>query len=53
MDFICISVKIGTYYCDGTDGQYLIVLPDKGIVITAFGHQSDMKPITEYFRELL
>lgn len=45
--------KNGSYYCDGTDGQYLIVLPKKRIVITTFGHQSDMKPITECLRELL
>ena len=48
--YIC---KNGNYYCDGTDGQYLIILPHKGIVITTFGYQSDMKPITECFRELL
>jgi CubicO group peptidase (beta-lactamase class C family) len=48
--YIC---KNGTYYCDGTDGQYLIVLPGKGMVITTFGHQSDMRPITECLRELL
>lgn len=45
--------KNGTYYCDGTDGQYLIVLPNNGTVITTFGHQPDMKPITECLRELL
>ena len=48
--YIC---KNGNYYIDGTDGQYLIVLRDKGILITTIGHQSDMKPITECFRELL
>jgi CubicO group peptidase (beta-lactamase class C family) len=45
--------KDGNYYCDGTDGQYLIVLPKHHIGITTFGHQSDMKPITECFRHLL
>jgi len=45
--------KDGSYYCDGTDGQYLIVLPKSGTLITTFGHQSDMKPITECFRFLL
>lgn len=50
----CLWVcKNGIYYCDGTDGQYMIVLPDKGIAVTTFGHQSDMKPITECLRELL
>lgn len=48
--YICEN---GNYYIDGTDGQYIIVLKDKGILITTFGHQSDMKPITECFRELL
>ena len=48
--YIC---KNGSYYIDGTDGQYLIVLPKPGILITTFGHQSDMKPITECFRDLL
>ena len=48
--YIC---KNGSFYCDGTDGQYLIVVKDKGILITTFGHQSDMKPITECMRELL
>jgi len=48
--YIC---KNGNYYVDGTDGQYLIVIPEKEILITTFGHQSDMKPITECFRELL
>jgi CubicO group peptidase (beta-lactamase class C family) len=48
--YIC---KNGNYYIDGTDGQYLIVLKDKGILITTFGHQSDMKPITECFKELI
>jgi CubicO group peptidase (beta-lactamase class C family) len=45
--------KDGNYYCDGTDGQYMIVLPKRNIVITTFGHQGDMKPITECFRNLV
>jgi CubicO group peptidase (beta-lactamase class C family) len=45
--------KDGSYYCDGTDGQYFIVLPKSGIVITTFGHQPDMKPITRCFTQLL
>jgi CubicO group peptidase (beta-lactamase class C family) len=48
--YICEN---GSYYVDGTDGQYIIVIKDKGLLITTFGHQSDMKPITECFRELL
>lgn len=45
--------KDGRYYCDGTDGQYFIVLPNSGIVITTYGHQSDMKPITQCLTGLL
>jgi len=48
--YICEN---GNYYIDGTDGQYIIVLKKKGILITTFGHQSDMKPITKCFKELL
>lgn len=44
--------KDGSYYCDGTEGQYLIVLPKTGIVISTFGYQDDMKPITECLRIL-
>lgn len=45
--------KSGNYYCDGTDGQYLIVIPDKACVISTLGAQADMKPITECFRVLI
>lgn len=45
--------KDGRYYCDGTDGQYFIILPNSGIVITTYGHQSDMKPITQCLTALL
>lgn len=48
--YIC---KNGSYYIDGTEGQYLIVIPEKDLLITTFGHQPDMKPITECFRELV
>jgi hypothetical protein len=43
----------GNYYVDATDGQYIIVIKDKGILIATFGRQSDVKPITECFRGLL
>jgi len=43
----------GRYYCDGTDGQYLIVVPDSGLVIATTGAQSDMKPITRCMKPLL
>lgn len=45
--------KDGNYYVDGTDGQYIIILPKNDLCIITFGHQSDMKPITECFRHLL
>ena len=38
--------KDGIAYCDGTDGQYLIIVPQKQMVIVTTGHQSNMKPIT-------
>jgi hypothetical protein len=37
----------GNYYCDGTDGQYLIIIPKKDVVITALGFQSDTAPVSE------
>jgi CubicO group peptidase (beta-lactamase class C family) len=37
----------GTYYCDGTNGQYLIVVPRRGLTISTTGDQPDMKPITK------
>lgn len=36
----------GAFYCDGTNGQYLIVIPKIGMAITTTGDQPDMKPIT-------
>jgi CubicO group peptidase (beta-lactamase class C family) len=36
----------GNYYCDGSEGQYLIVIPAKGLVITMTGHQVDTEPIS-------
>ena len=43
----------GDYYCDGTDGQYLIVVPRKGLAITTLGEQPDMKPITRCMDQLV
>lgn len=43
----------GSYYCDGTNGQYLIVVPDRDLIITTLGDQADMKPITRAMRPLL
>lgn len=45
--------KDGSCYVDGTDGQYLIVIPRKKIVITTIADQKDMKPITRCFDHLL
>ena len=47
--YIC---KNGSFYIDGTNGQYIIVIPQKGILVTTMGHQPDMKPITECLRVL-
>lgn len=47
--YIC---KNGNYYIDGTNGQYIIVIPRNNILITTMGHQPDMKPITECLRIL-
>ncbi|MCL6003129.1 MAG: beta-lactamase family protein [Candidatus Thermoplasmatota archaeon] len=43
----------GTYFADGTNGQYLIVIPEKHTVITTLGNQEDMTPITECMRPFL
>ena len=36
----------GNYYCDGTDGQYIIIIPKNNIVIAATGYQSDTEPVS-------
>lgn len=43
----------GNYYCDGTDGQYIIIIPKNNIVIAATGFQSDTEPVSRilgYFK---
>ncbi len=45
--------KDGIAYCDGTDGQYLIIVPQKNMVIVTTGHQSNMKPITKCLEEII
>lgn len=43
----------GNYYCDGTDGQYIIIIPSNRIVIAATGYQSDTEPVSKilgYFK---
>lgn len=36
----------GTYYCDGTNSQYLIVIPSKRLVISTTGLQKDSEPVS-------
>lgn len=36
----------GNYFCDGSDAQYLIMLPKKDTVITTLGHQPDAEPVS-------
>lgn len=43
----------GIAYCDGTDGQYIIIIPDKQRIIVTTGHQSNMKPITICLKDLI
>lgn len=38
------------YFCDGTDGQLLIVSPKDQMVITILSHQKDMNPIYDAIR---
>ena len=45
--------KDGVYYCDGTDGQYLVVVPAADMAIVTTGSQPDMKPITRCMVPLL
>lgn len=43
----------GNYYCDGTNGQYIIIIPSNRIVISATGYQSDTEPVSRilgYFK---
>lgn len=41
----------GNYYCDGTDGQYLICIPRRGVVITTLGFQPDTEPVSQCLGE--
>lgn len=38
------------YFCDGTDGQLLIVSPQDNMAITILSHQKDMNPLYEAVR---
>jgi Beta-lactamase class C and other penicillin binding proteins len=44
--------KNGIYYHDGSDGQYLITIPNKKMVITITAKEQNMNLITECIREL-
>ena len=41
------------YFCDGTDGQLLIVDPSKKMVVTILSHQHDMNPLYEILRHYI
>lgn len=45
---LCLWIcEDGTYYCDGTDGQYLIVFPSRKAVATLLASQPDTVPISD------
>jgi CubicO group peptidase (beta-lactamase class C family) len=43
----------GTYYCDGSGGQFVIVLPGKRMVISAFTEEGDTLSVSRCLRPLL
>lgn len=45
--------KDGNYFCYGTDGQYVVVSPEKDMVISTLSDQIDMTSISECVSELL
>uniref|UniRef100_Q07U52 Beta-lactamase n=1 Tax=Rhodopseudomonas palustris (strain BisA53) TaxID=316055 RepID=Q07U52_RHOP5 len=45
---LCLWItEDGNFYCDGTNGQYLIVLPRRGVVVTVVGNQEDTVPVSD------
>ena len=40
------------YYHDGSNGQYMIIAPEKNMVITTTAKENNMKPITKCMEEL-
>lgn len=48
--YIC---KDGSYFIDGTGGQYIIVIPQRKLVITILANQKDVAPITASLNHLL
>lgn len=51
--WICGAEENSNYFVDGSDGQYIIIIPQKNLVISTLAHQKDMKPITECLRGLI
>lgn len=45
--------KDGIVFCDGTDGQYIIIIPQNDIIIVTIAHQHNMKPITECLNHII
>ncbi|MDR3280450.1 MAG: beta-lactamase family protein [Synergistaceae bacterium] len=41
------------YFCDGTDGQFLIVSPKQKMVLTILSHQEDMNPFYEILNDYI
>lgn len=41
------------YFIDGTDGQFLIVVPEQKMVMTILAHQKDMNPFYEILRNYI
>lgn len=43
----------GTYYCDGTGGQFIIVVPHKGLVISALTETGDTLTVSRCLCRIL
>ncbi|MCX2730362.1 serine hydrolase [Saccharopolyspora sp. NFXS83] len=43
----------GTYYCDGSGGQFVIVVPGERLVITALADQGDTLAVSHCLRRIL
>lgn len=51
--WICGPEENSNYFIDGSDGQYIIIIPSKKLVISILANQKDMKPITVCLKDLL
>lgn len=47
------TCRDGTYYCDGSGGQFLIVVPERRLVITALAAQGDTLTVSRCLRDIL